>query len=127
MDEHRIALLAILGVAAVILVYQAQSMTEDQPIPIAQGELQMMGVALGAGIRYNSGTCLDMNPCAHFWSPETNPRDFAPNGFINTPHRYPVVPGGNMSTVMHKGWGSFTKDSPMGNDWRIAPPEAAVL
>lgn len=126
MDEHRIALLAILGLAIVILVYQAQTTTEDQPIPLVQGEAQMMGLGVGATLRYNAGTPLDMTAETHFWHPMFDP-DPSHTEVVLSRHRYPIVPGGNISTVMHKGWGSFCKDSPIGNDWRVAPPEVAVL
>jgi hypothetical protein len=123
-NETAICVLGGMGIAA--LVYYAYSQTGSQPIPQVQGEGQAMGLGIQAGMRVNAGTPLSLDPDIHLWHPGNDPVNTG-QPTVQPRHRYPAIPGGNMSTVMHKGWDSMTKDSPSGNDWRVSPPEAAVL
>jgi hypothetical protein len=111
-----------------VAIYIATSNTPDnsKPIPSTQTEDQVMGMGVQSGMRVNAGTPLDCHPQTHFWTPGFDP-DGGSMATIVTPHRYPAIPGGNTSTVMHKGWSAFTNDSPADNDWRLNPPEVAVL
>lgn len=110
-----------------IALYYATQATPDnsRPIPSTQGEAQVMGMGVQAGMRVNAGTPLDCHPDTHFWSPGLDP-DAAAIVTVKTPHRYPAIPGGNTSTVMHKGWGAF-KDSTPDNNWFYNPPEVAII
>lgn len=89
-----------------------------------------MGVAgsvkFGPDMRVNSGTALDMRPEMHQWMPGYDP-DPSATPVVTMRQRYPAVPGGNISTVMHRGFSAFNNASPADNDWRVDPPEAAVL
>jgi hypothetical protein len=130
MDRERLAVCVIFGLGAVVLVYAAVNAVGSQNpiVPGIQGEAQVMGLGVNAGIDLSSGTPLDMNPGIHFWAPGSNPRDMdSPQPVVQCRHRYPAIPGGNVTTVMHKGWSSLVKDAPSGNDWRLNPPEVAVL
>jgi hypothetical protein len=101
-------------------------------VPSVQTESQVMGMGVKAGLRfdsYGSGTMLDMSPHLHFWAPgfDENLVGLPPEqgGTVKTPHRYPAIPGGNISTVMHKGWSAL--EEPTCNAWFRNPPEAAVI
>jgi hypothetical protein len=111
-----------------VAIYIATSNTDgnSKPIPSTQTEDQVMGMGVQSGMRINAGTPLDCHPQTHFWSPGLDP-DPKCCGTVVTPHRYPAIPGGNMSTVMHKGWGAFTDSAPADGDWMRNPPEVAVL
>lgn len=41
---------------------------------------------------------------------------------IFTPHRYPTVSGGNISTLIHQGMSALNRPAPQDDDWRIRPP-----
>ncbi len=125
MNGNHLSICAVGAIAIGILVYLAYDQTGERPIPQVQGEGQVMGLGVQAGMSVNAGTPLDLRPEVHFWSPgfERNPAQPT----ISMCHRYPSVPGGNISTVMHKGWGAFNTDTPADNDWRVTPPEAAVI
>lgn len=122
-NETTICVLGAIGVVA--LAYLGYCQTGSKPVPQVQGEGQAMGLGVQATNRICAGTPLDMRPEIHFWSPgfDVNPAE----PVVQPRHRYPAIPGGNMSTVMHKGWGAFNTDAPAGNDWMITPPEVAVL
>jgi hypothetical protein len=123
-NEQRIAVIALLGLAAVGALYFAVNATPNtQSVPQFQTEAQFAGMNVKAGI--NLGPLMDTS---HLWDPAGNPRDANPPcGVVATRHRYPCVPGGNISTVMHKGWSAMSDWAPAGNDWYFNPPEAAVL
>jgi hypothetical protein len=131
MNEKQTALCAIGIVAIGIAIYYANSQTSGNDttgVPAVQGEGELMGMGVAAGLRLNAGTPLDMTPSVHFWAPGQNQRDAnSPQPVVQSRHRYPLVPGGNVSTVMHRGWSAFTEGAPADNDWRINPPEVAVI
>lgn len=128
MNTNKVACVAAFAFIIGVAIYFANESTDDnnRPIPSVQGEGQVMGMGVQAGMRVNAGTPLDCHPNTHFWSPGLDP-DAAAISTVKTPHRYPAIPGGNMSTVMHKGWGSFTDSAPADGDWARNPPEVAVL
>lgn len=116
---------AVVGVAG--LLYYAQQQTgEAGYVPEAQAEWQMMGLGLQGDVSLSSGTPLDTAYHLHGWFPGYDPQ---PNAVpvVDSKVRYPAVPGGNLSTVMHNGWSQACKAAPAGNDWRLNPPEAAVV
>jgi hypothetical protein len=128
MTKNHAACLAILAVLVAIATYYAMANDGQDVVPRVQTEDQVMGLGVKASMSLGDGTPLDLRPEVHFWSPGTNPRD-ADSSIrpVTTPHRYPAIPGGNVSTVMHHGWSQFCGQSPSDNDWRLNPPEAAVL
>lgn len=124
MDNNRVAVIAILGLAAVGALYFAISATPNtQFVPQFEAQAELGGLNIQSG--------LDLGPLvdtSHLWDPTGNPRDGNPPcGVVATPHRYPAVPGGNISTVIHKGWSAMTDWAPAGNDWFRNPPTVAVL
>jgi len=128
MKPNEAACLAILGVGALVALYYAMANDGQDVVPGVQTELQVMGMGVNAGMRTGAGTPLDIRTSVHFWSPGENPRDADPPcGIVTTPPRYPALPGGNISTIMHHGWSRMTQGAPASDDWRLMPPEAAVL
>jgi hypothetical protein len=124
-NEVAVWTFAAIGVGA--LLWYAYSMQDDNAyVPETQGELQVMGLGVQAGMRVNAGTPLDLSHEIHGWHPGYDP-DPSAQPVTQSRHRYPALPGGNISTVMHKGWSAACNDAPAGNDWRLNPPEAAVL
>ena len=128
MTGNRLTCLAILGLIVVMATWYAMANDDQSVVPLVQTEDQVMGLGIKGSLNLGDNTPLDLRPEVHFWSPGTNPRDANSScRVVTTPHRYPALPGGNISTVMHKGWESFCKDAPADNDWRLNPPEVAVL
>lgn len=124
-NELTLCILAGIGVAALIY-YANQDPDSSKIVPQVQGEGQMMGLGLQATMRLNPGTPLDTNHEIHGWHPGYDP-DPTCQPVTQSKHRYPSVPGGNISTVMHQGWSALTLKAPAGNEWLVAPPETAVL
>lgn len=124
-NETGVWVLAGIGLAA-LLYYATQQTGDSTPIPEAQGEAQVMGLGVQAGMKVAAGSPLDMDQKHHGWTPGYDP-DPTAQPVMQSRHRYPALPGGNISTVMHKGWSSACNDAPSGNDWRLNPPEAAVI
>lgn len=122
-----IVLCVLAGIGVITLIWYAQQDPEASKIvPQMQGEGQVMGLGLQADTSLSSGTPLDMSQHLHGWHPGYDP-DPSAQPVTQSAHRYPAVPGGNISTVIHQGWGSLCNKAPAGNEWLIAPPEAAVL
>lgn len=123
-NETALAVLAGIGVAS--LIYAGTRMTGDNIVPETQHDEDMIGLNVKSNLSLNVGTPLDMSHEIHGWHPGYDP-DPQAQPVTQSRHRYPSVPGGNLSTVMHKGWSTMNDSSPSGNDWRVDPPEAAVL
>jgi hypothetical protein len=119
-----ICVLGALGVVA--LIYVASQQTGSKLVPQTQSEAQAMGLNVAPNMRVAAGTPLDLSPSIHFWHPGYDP-DMSAQPTMQPRHRYPALPGGNISNVMHMGWSSFWTNAPADNDWRLNPPEAAVL
>lgn len=127
MTPERIGICALLGLGAVLAFYWASTNTPDKVIaPKIETQAQFLGLNISGALASNPGTPLDMRVETHFWSPTTNPRDACDAPVVKSRVRYPTVPGGNVSSVIHKGWGGFLESAP-DNDWFTNPPEAAVL
>jgi hypothetical protein len=115
------------GIGVIALIWYAMQLTgDDGPVPEHQKEGQVMGLGLQPGQVLNAGTPLDTNHVDHGWHPGYDP-DPSAQPVTQSRHRYPAVPGGNISTVMHKGWSQAMLNAPAGNDWFRNPPEAAVI
>ena len=123
--QYTIAVLAGLGLVG--LLYMINQQTGDgQYVPETQKESQVMGLGIQAGMRVNAGTPLETSHETIGWHPGYDP-DPSCQPVTQSPHRYPAVPGGNITTVMHKGWNAAAMNAPAGNDWWLNPPEASVL
>jgi hypothetical protein len=126
-NDGRVLLSVLAGVGVATLLYVAQRQTGDgRPPPEVQTEAQVMGLGVQAGMRVNAGTPLDTRHIMHGYHPGYDP-DPSAQPVVEIRHRYPAIPGGNISTVMHNGWSQATKGAPAGNDWFMNPPEAAVI
>lgn len=121
-----LCVVAVVGVAGLLYYAQQQTGETGAPIPEAQAEWQMMGLGIQGDASLNSGTPLDTAFHIHGWFPGYDPEP-STVPVVDSRVRYPAVPGGNISTVMHNGWSQACKAAPAGNDWRLNPPEAAVL
>lgn len=117
---------ALAGLGLVFLLYLISQQTEDTYVPETQKESQMMGLGVQSGQELRAGTPLDMSHSYHGWHPGYDP-DPSCQPVTQSKVRYPAVPGGNISTVLHQGWSAMSRKAPAGNSWRLNPPEAAVL
>lgn len=126
MTPNELTVYALAGIGVAALVYYAYSQTDDVAVPEVQGEGQVMGLGVSADINVGEGTPLDMAQHFHGWHPGYDP-DPSAQPVTQSPHRYPVLPGGNISNVMHKGWSQVGANQPSGNEWRLNPPEVAVV
>lgn len=119
-------ILAGLGSAIVLIVlYLAMQSTGDSlvGVPKVQTEAQFNahGDDLYPGMSPN--TPLDMTPEIHFYDEGWN----CPGQSLRAPrHRYPIVSGGNVSTIIHRGMSAFNDGSP-DNPWRVTPPSEYTL
>lgn len=132
MNEHRLTICILLLMGAAWFAYLGSKKDGDRVlVPEFQTETQIMGLGVSAGMDLdNPGTPLDMRVSTHFWDPGVNSRDqlaWDQNRPITTGHRYPALPGGNISTVMHKGWSQVGECSPNTHGWFLNPPSAAVI
>lgn len=123
-NETTVYILAGIGVAA--LIWYAYQNTDDVVVPEVQGEGQVMGLGVRADINLGEGTPLDMAQHFHGWHPGYDPQPSA-QPVTQSRHRYPALPGGNISNVMHHGWSQVGERSPNGSEWMLNPPEVAVL
>lgn len=127
MKPNEMVVWSLAGIGVVALLYIAQQQTGSKMVPGVQKDEDMVGLGIQASTAVlTNGTNLDMDWEIHGWHPGFDPDPHAVP-VTQSKHRYPAVPGGNISTVIHKGWSALMTDAPAGNDWRIAPPEAAVL
>ena len=126
MTPEQTAVCGIFGLGIAMLVYIAMNNTGDQVVPDVQSEEQTMGLGVQAGLRLNAGTPLDIRPHIHFFDVGYEPPNSCPQP-VTLQHRYPAVPGGNISTVMHRGWSAMREGAPADNRWFNTPPEVAVL
>lgn len=130
MTPERLGVCVLLGLGVIGALYWASNSTTDHVVvPEVQGQMQFLGLNVNGALASNAtGTPLDLSLATHFYAPGVNPRDGMDTNKVRpTPHRYPLVPGGNISSVMHQGWGGFAQNCPPGHDWFLNPPEAAVL
>lgn len=120
MDNKRLPLLILGGGVVLIMLYLANDSASDNltGVPSVQSEEQFGGLDADLGSRQNTGTPLDLDPSLHFFSPGY----MCPGqSQILTRHRYPIVSGSNISTLIHRGFDAFRQGSP-DNEWRVQPP-----
>lgn len=128
MKDSEITIMAIAGLGLLGILYLINQNTSGfKPVPETQNEAQFEGLAIAPATRYGAGTPLDMSHNLHGWHPGYDP-DPSSQPVTQSKHRYPAVPGGNISTIMHKGWGVCVDNMPGGTrDWFMTPPEAAII
>lgn len=131
MASNKQAACIVFGGLILVALYFAVTNTAESPrrAPQYQTEAQVMGMGVASNMRMNYGTPLSMAPELHFWAPGFNDPGWLAEDHPVVPnrHRYPSIPGGNVSTVMHKGWSAFQEAPPANSEWFLNPPEAAVL
>jgi|SRR5215469_734099 len=127
MKGEEIVIWTLAGIGVVALLWMANQQNQDAPFAAdIQTDEDVLGLGVQANAGISAGTPLDMSWEVHGWHPGRDP-GLPANQPVYNKHRYPAVPGGNLSTVMHKGWGACIKDAPEGNLWRLNPPEVSVL
>lgn len=124
-NEKSILVFGAIGMA--VIAYLINQNTDGAvPVPESQKETQTMGLGVQASDLSGKGGPLDMSVETHFWTPGFDDC-IPPQPVTQSKHRYPAVPGGNVSYVLHHGWSSVAQDAPAGSNWFLNPPEAAVL
>jgi hypothetical protein len=130
MDDNQKGLLYLLTAGIAVAAWYAYTNTPGKSgyIPPKQSGIMTMGMNTQALNMTKPGRYLDCNPDIHFWHPGMDPTSGDSAQPVMQPRlRYPSLPGGNISVVMHQGWSSLMEGAPAGNDWFLNPPEAAVL
>lgn len=125
-SDLKLAGCVAVGAGVLFLIWKAMSQNEDSYVPPKQTEGQLAGFGIGLDQQVGAGTYLDTNHPDHGWYPGYDP-DPSAQPVTYSKHRYPAVPGGNISTVMHQGWGSMVNKAPADWEWMLNPPEASVL
>jgi len=137
MNDARILLFIAIALAAGVSFYFAVNSTPDgdpnaPPIQDKNQVTSGLGVAanpfsVSVGIDAEKAGS-NTRPQPHFWVPGLDPCPGATPCKQYTPHRYPALSGANISTVMHQGIvPACCNNAPADNDWRLNPPEVAVL
>jgi hypothetical protein len=124
-DKNRTTLLVLGAGVVLIVLYLAQQSSGDSllGVPAVETEEQFSGLAAGIENRVSPGSMLDMSTDIHFYVPGYNCPE---QSTIYTRHRYPLVPGGNISTIIHRGFDAFKLGSP-DNTWRVQPPSEYTI
>lgn len=120
LSTHDWGLIALGGVLVAIIGTLAYRSTPDQLVGEIQTEAQFSGLSLDTGLRTNIDTNVSLDPLAHFYHPGLDPEPGAQK-LRTLPIRYPLVSGGNASTVIHRGFSAMSEGSP-DNCWRTFPP-----
>lgn len=126
MKGEEITLWVLAGIGVLSLAWMAQQQTQGSKAPKVQSDEDVLGIGAQGSVMSKPGMPLDVRVDLHGWHPGYDPNPHAVP--VRQPRvRYPAVPGGNLSTVMHKGWSSCVNDAPFNNIWFNVPPEASVL
>jgi hypothetical protein len=128
MKDTEITIWILAGMGLLVILYLINDGTDGfRPVPGTQGEGQFEALNIKQDYDLASGTPLDTAWENHGWHPGHDPVPAA-QPVTQSRHRYPSVPGGNISTVMHKGWSTCVTDTPGGkSNWFLTPPEAAII
>lgn len=126
LSKHEWGMITV-GVAfAVVVGWISFSETGDQVVPDVQTEVQFSGLGLDMGMRGNLGSNGAIDPDLHFWHPGYDPVPGC-QPVITSRVRYPYVSGGNVTTVIHRGFDAMRKGSAMDNSFRVNPPSEVEL
>jgi hypothetical protein len=126
MNANQTVVAILAGIGVLTLIYVASTQTGNKIVPEVQTDEDVMGLNLKTSLSLSSGTPLDTNYKIHGWHPGYDPVPTA-QPVTQSRVRYPALPGGNLSTVMHKGWSALNDSAPAGGSWYTTPPEAAVI
>lgn len=58
---------------------------------------------------------------------DPSPHHVGPYGLVYTPHRYPATCGNEISTLIHRGWGTMFLPHEKDMTWLSAPPSEAEI
>jgi len=98
----------VVALAAVGLLWYIAYQEVDKPT-MPQTETSLTG--------FNAS--LDACTAHEFFRPETVTLN---QELVFTPHRYPNVTGGNISTLIHQGFSALRLPAPQDNKWITCPP-----
>jgi hypothetical protein len=133
MNDKLLVTLIVLFLLAGGTLYFAINKSDgpSAPVPPYQYEAHTMGLNVTTPFDVSLGIDAHVptpRQQVHFWIPGMDPCPGATKSVQYTPHRYPALPGGNISTVIHQGIvPACCNNAPADNDWRLNPPEVAVL
>jgi hypothetical protein len=133
MNDKLLFGLIVLGLFAGFSFYFAVNASAGPNIPVPPIQFEAQTKGMGYPNPWDVSLGIDaqlpiQKQQVHFWIPGLDPCPTATPSKQYTPHRYPAVPGGNISTVMHHGIvEACCNRAPADNDWRLNPPEVAVL
>jgi hypothetical protein len=120
LSAHDWGMIAVGGALVAVIAGIAYQGSGDYPVPEVETEAQFRGFGIGIGGSLNAGTNLSLDPLIHHYHPGLDPEPDAQK-LRTLPIRYPLVPGGNVSTVIHRGMDAMNNGSP-DNCWREFPP-----
>jgi hypothetical protein len=123
-NPNELTMCAVAAAGIIGLLWYASKQTDDVAVPDTQEMAHFGGLAAQAGLDLGAGTPLDTTYSNHGYHPGYDP-DPSAQPVVRPRIGYPVLAGGNLTSVMHHGWKDV--QAPAGNDWRLNPPEVAVL
>jgi hypothetical protein len=113
LDGKAIGVIAVGAAAIMVLVYNARSQTNNGQ---SRYETASGGEA-PSGLNVYAIDALDTG--LHYF----HPAYCVPGQTqIFTQHKYPIVSGGNVSTLIHHGMDALRRPAPQDDDWRTRPP-----
>lgn len=118
LNEHELGVLIVGAVVIGILVYIAYDKSEQVPQPRYTGTLPTVGLSV-------MDRAIDkLDTGDHYFHPA-----FCIPGQtqIFTPHRYPTISGGNITTLIHQGMDALRRPAPQDNDWIQRPPAEVMF
>lgn len=111
LNEKQLGMLLVGAAVVGVLAYIAHNESNAETAPRYDSPLAAVGVSASVIDRLDTGD--------HYFHP-----NYCVPGQtqIYTPHRYPVVSGGNISTLIHHGMDRLAVDAPQDNEWIKRPP-----
>jgi len=115
LDSRDLGLLAAGSALVLLFAWVGWLRDESTTQPRYEGELGIAGLANAIVDGLDTGD--------HYFHP-----NYCVPGQtqIFTAHKYPIIPGGNITALMHHGISRMSKPAPQDDDWRIMPPGEAM-
>lgn len=107
MDKNTLGLLAIAALVVAGIAYAAYSNTDRNTMPEVEFGTTGWNAALDACTEHE------------FFRPHNA---VVGQGVTYTPHRYPNVTGGNITTLIHRGFSQLRQKAPQDSKWITRPP-----
>lgn len=107
-SKHECGVIAVAALAVGIIVYYAYTVQEQ---PVEPPDKAIVGATFNE--------TLDSMSQEEFFRPNNT---ISGQVVVYTKHRYPTVTGGNISTLIHRGYSAVRRKPQMDAGWFMQPP-----